>query len=1446
MMRPTTTKSGEYISPYNIALRKMDCVPHQHNQEVLDRVVDELTQHIIVGLESKGVVKLRPLTILEAINGIENDHFTKRINVHTSGGFGYDGKKEKYLPLADEKDVMREPTPELRKRVNEIYKHYKNKNSMNFVHETQLKDEPREKIKCKTGKTRPFYMSPLDFLLYSRMFLSPFYTLMVEYGDVFCTAIGYDMRKMGHTIVEELSEFSPLIIEGDYSSFDMSRPFFIAHAAATVVCRVLEHFGYNKFAMDSVKGLLNDGLFPFIEMNLDLFCKEGMEPSGKYATAEDNSLVGLLMQMYIWYMNPNLSDKPFFKNVKPKLYGDDLLMAIKQAVAKFFNSSTFERDCKKYFNMDFTRANKASVTEEFITIEECSFLKRKFVYHPVGRIVAQLDMNSIYKTLQWHIPSESVTEEMQAESSLSSALWDIFLYCDTEEQYTRVRRRMLTELKNCYGGKKKQYRLPTYSMIYEELFLETDSLPLYEENVMCESWRLPPVGWESLGAGNAYSPYIGDFSGEFLNSFSLVLPLKKTRIPQNNLCFSSSVSGKQWRANRRDLLLKLREEYEAQYEVVTKEISYLDVDPHLSYTIWTIKRNPQIDRYSMKSKMDRNRIELYSRKIDIEETLKRITNLLERTSNIVTESLSLNDNIDSENKEIHENVLDVGGEETFFLSAGISNGPNIGQKEVLSMSTFLERPVEIDNFTLSVGDIHSGTYDVWDKLSLNPTIRAKLRNYTYFRGNVHVRVAVSGTPFHYGKLMLSYQPYPLRNRTLISHLTNWAVESAYRPMIINYISQSPGSVVMDVKMNKPVEIVCPFISTKPVHRLYNNSTSVIGGVTSFVDFEDAGYIYLWSVNAVGSVVAEPAPVGVQIYAWFTDVELGTSTATQVAIVTESKDERMTGPVERLATSLATISRALGAVPGIAALAKASTYTLEGIAGLAAWFGWSRPPIVSDPQYMKNRPFCNSSHGIGAETVERICLDPLQELTVDPRVVGIDVDEMAISHLTSIESYFYTFTWSVSSDILAVPIFACLVNPNICTTYYTLLEAQTFFQPTALAFAAAPFIYWRGDIKFRFEIVCSMFHRGKLAFFYEPNPYHAALISTDISTNKNFLKIIDIQETQSIEFCVKWAQPRAWNKVLPPVGPVLNIASSGSFTLTYVDGYSNGYIGVAPFTQLQSPLGDSIQINVYVSAENMQFNMLSSMNLPLKRNIITESADITHSTIDNDVSCIVLNDSTSDAFYTADYQFGEQPLSFRTCLKRYVTTTIATVTTGLAIAGIKYSGTNIPFASPKYDNVAASTSTLIEYLPYAYLGVRGGVRKRLTVNGLLNYGTTEAAIASISNPSTTSGNSATKQSSPDYTFQRGSIMFVPHTNGGIEIEIPYYSPNLFHFSCADDGVGTNGTGDMDNSWCRGYTVWIDGVCGNATDPYYVTEHTAVGEDFCFMRYLGAPYYVVDDA
>jgi len=821
---------------------------------------------------------------------------------------------------------------------------------------------------------------------------------------------------------------------------------------------------------------------------------------------------------------------------------------------------------------------------------------------------------------------------------------------------------------------------------------------------------------------------------------------------------------------------------------------------------------------------------------------------------IKTESAIIHDGA-IEDMKTNENVTDVMGDDENYVSTPAPFYAASAVDTVLSISDFMSRPLQISTGGFALNGSIILPLPVWDLYFLNPAVRAKLRNCSAIRGNLHVRIVLTSTPFHLGKLMVSYQPYPAENDAytfLVANTT--AIGNSIQ--LLNYMSQSPESIVMDVKENNPAEIVCPFIHPKPMVRLWNDNLAV-SDITSFQDIAPLGELMLASIGYFRTVNGNADDVGYEVYAWLEDVCVGPPTGAHVAIRTESKilDERNTGPIERFSSGAVTVSNALSKVPFISTWATASAIGFGALKKVSAIFGWSVPNIVSAPERVKNQAFQSYSNTIGHDTAYKLTLDPKQELSIDPSFMGSSEDCMNIQHIASRNTYLTTFGWAETDSPLA-PIFGCLVTPHLYSYSADILHVLA--QPTAMVFAAAPFQYWRGDIEITLEFVCSQFHRGKIGVFYEPVVPQMALIQANLDLNKQYVQIIDIQQTQKVTFTVKWNQFRDWaDRGEFPFEPVYD-ADPSQCVLTSPSSY-NGMVIIAPITNLTSPDDEPINVNIYVRCPNLMVNRMTRTYMPTVRHqpVVSSMVDskdgviVTESKVIDDqssqvVSNMDLNKSKASTDTICLQYFGERPVSFRSILKRYATVsssfalTISAVAPNAWYVGAIYPKNNLSSTPLNYMD-------MFSYLRRGYVGMRGSMRHRIKPMLGSGYAPHELATVWLDAPGDTYptvqmgvSNISSNAAALAYGLTMdGAERFDLSSNGGIEFEAPLYTNNLFIFAFNPNFLNTYTEANISSVWTQSFGIRIPLNATTATNQSLgFMDDICIGEDFSFFRFQGA--------
>jgi hypothetical protein len=460
-MKAFRSPNGDYIGPANVWLKKVGVIKHPLNPAIMEICILTFVKHIVAGYKKKGITTLSPVSLEVAQNGYYDNFYFKGMNNNTSAGSLLAGKKKMHIHPHEMEGMpdAKMPNEDIKSYIFDIIEAYKRGECAHPIIGAQFKDEPRALEKIKAGKTRVFAMSPYPHTLVCRMVLFPFMAGMVEHRYMHKTAVGVDCAaRDALPMFKHLTDFSKNIMEGDYGGYDTSMPVGFAYMANSVIYHVLKQMGYNDEALLIVKGVLSDWVHPLMNMNGNLFFAPGFQPSGKYGTAEDNSLRNVLLQMYCfvdkftkygedsqWNVTTQFQPDDFWKLINPLVYGDDMLTAVKDEIAPYFNNVTFANYVSEVYGMDFTSAAKGVHHQPFMSIREMSFLKRRFRYNKLlERKVAALNLDeSFVKSLPWVLPSKAISLEHQVLDGLNSALQEYLYHCNDRVDYNLAREKCI-------------------------------------------------------------------------------------------------------------------------------------------------------------------------------------------------------------------------------------------------------------------------------------------------------------------------------------------------------------------------------------------------------------------------------------------------------------------------------------------------------------------------------------------------------------------------------------------------------------------------------------------------------------------------------------------------------------------------------------------------------------------------------------------------------------------------------------------------------------------------------------------------------------------------------------------------------------------------------------------------------------------------------------------
>lgn len=619
------------------------------------------------------------------------------------------------------------------------------------------------------------------------------------------------------------------------------------------------------------------------------------------------------------------------------------------------------------------------------------------------------------------------------------------------------------------------------------------------------------------------------------------------------------------------------------------------------------------------------------------------------------------------------------------------------------LRAFFARPVEIYDGTWSVGTSIDTHVDPWSLFMNDATVSSKLDGYKYLRGNLKMQVMINGTPFHYGRLIISYEP------TAYGGLRS--VDGDYRQ------HSCLPHVMIDPTTNTVGHLTAPFIS--PFEWV-----SVCAGSAADAAFSapnQLGKLNIDTIVPLSFANSGVAPdVKLHVLAWMEDVELSYPTNLDYSAYTPQADEYEvgepnSGPISRPLATIADIATYLGEAPIIGPFAKATEMMARGGARLASLFGFSKPRILKAPSEIVPSIYGNLANTDAADSSVSFTLGVKTETSVDPKITGhnIDHDELAIASFVNrwtVAPTTYAYNVGFSGDILQLP-----VSPAVGR-----VDTGSLTEMTSLDFGSRPFRSWRGGIEFEFTVVCSRYHRGRLRISYEPDS-DAPSLANNIY-NRNYSRVVDISDTTvfcvTIPYFARTGYKALQNLNSPYSGEngVLLISTLNELTAPLDSANATIFYRVrgAPDFQVADPGNPDISILSAYDAQSFERDVRVSGGYEVQADVELSAA------AERECVDVTMFDAPTHPMVDAIY-FGDPVRSFRTLLKRYELYTrlnaylsIPTVNTAFYTTEIQ--GFPTPRRGPSLsaegifdDGATPARYTLMNYLAASFVGVRGSTR-----------------------------------------------------------------------------------------------------------------------------------------
>ncbi len=436
------------------------------------------------------------------------------------------------------------------------------------------------------------------------------------------------------------------------------------------------------------------------------------------------------------------------------------------------------------------------------------------------------------------------------------------------------------------------------------------------------------------------------------------------------------------------------------------------------------------------------------------------------------------------------------------------------------LEDFLAKPIVLASGNFSTTD----TYSFFNSLSMPYTALTnaqgamylnKLKGYFGFRANMRFKLVINANRFQQGRYMVGFTPLCSPGPTT-SQLKNLAFNNMHNASLVQ--RTTVPHVEIDLATATSAELLVPFMSPD---NFYPLSDPISGN-----DNYPLGYVNLYPysplVSPAGSTVASYT-----LYVSFEDIRLFGAASPQSGISDKEVTNKQNGIISGVALPFAEGFQRMSEwkIPMLSEMAHDIGWVLNLIGGAASAFGFNKP--IQGDSLTKMMILNNPSHSNvdGDSAVRTLSIFQRPGVNDIKGIFGSDYDEMDFSYVVRKFAWFQTTSWTTSSvigNLVNIP-----VRPSVGVVG---LGGAIHFTP--LAFVADQFEQWRGSIVFRFKLVKTEFHSGRLSFAFYPTDEVATYVSDPYYVNR---VIVDIREHSEMEIVVPYISRKPWTQAGNPIG-----------------------------------------------------------------------------------------------------------------------------------------------------------------------------------------------------------------------------------------------------------------------------------------------------------------------
>lgn len=433
-----------------------------------------------------------------------------------------------------------------------------------------------------------------------------------------------------------------------------------------------------------------------------------------------------------------------------------------------------------------------------------------------------------------------------------------------------------------------------------------------------------------------------------------------------------------------------------------------------------------------------------------------------------------------------------------------------------TIEEFLRKPSRLASGSLSATDTGK-LFEIDPFLSLYNTSQkgGKLRGIYLFRADVVITLQINAVRFQAGRYILAFMP------SFGNGDTTWS-NYKYKMHTANLttITQLPH-VEIDLAQQTHVTLRLPFVSAY-THLLPSQTTSA-----SPLTFGSLFMVPYWPLIPGSADTVAPYTV----WGHFENIELGSVALPQSGYSIGQKEAKAmgVGPVSAITEKVSKTATILGSVPMLAPATSVVGWISDLTGQVAKVWGFSKPLVQDAPSRVSRQVLPYAAVTDQSITSQPLALVSNNEVVVNSGVSGSKIDEMSFDFIKGVYAYTGNLTWTTSQ--VADTLLTSLAHDP--STYSYVFGKGFTMAP--VAFLQLFFRQWRGGLKFRFKMVKTEFHSGRLRVSYSPGYGASPTVGSISDLDILHQEIIDVRDCSEFEITVPYVSPQIYTKSGVSVG-----------------------------------------------------------------------------------------------------------------------------------------------------------------------------------------------------------------------------------------------------------------------------------------------------------------------